>query len=56
MNCKYGLSNTFPRNQTKIQKVKFKFSPGDMVQISGARSPFSRGFGQTYTEELFKVR
>ena len=27
-----------------------------MVQISGARSRFSRGFGQTYTEELFKVR
>ena len=40
----------------KVQKVKFKFSPGDMVQISGARSPFSRVFGQTYTEELFKVR
>ena len=27
-----------------------------MVLISGARSPFSRGFGQTYTKELFKVR
>ena len=27
-----------------------------MVRISGTRSPFSRGFGQTYTEELFKVR
>ena len=45
-----------PKKSDKIQKVKFKFSPGDMVQISGARSPFSRGFEQTYTEELFKVR
>ena len=45
-----------PKKSDKIQKVKFKFSPGDMVQISGARSPFSRGFGQTYTEELFKVK
>ena len=45
-----------PKKSDKIQKVKFKFSPGDMVRISGARSPFSRGFGQTYTEELFKVR
>ena len=45
-----------PKKSDKIQKVKFKFSPGDMVRISGARSPFSRGFAQTYTEELFKVR
>ena len=45
-----------PKKSDKIQKVKFKFSPGDMVQISGARSPFSRGFGQTYTEALFRVR
>ena len=40
-----------PKKSDKIQKVKFKFSPGDMVRISGARSPFSRGFGQTYTED-----
>ena len=45
-----------PKKSNKIQKVKFKFSAGDMVRISGARSPFTKDFGQTYTEELFKVR
>ena len=30
-----------PKKSDKIQKVKLKFSPGDMVRISGARSPFS---------------
>ena len=55
MNCKYGLINTFPRNQTKYKRSSLNFTPGDMVRISGARSPFTRGFGQTYTEELFKV-
>ena len=45
-----------PKKSDKIQKVKLKFLPGDMVRISGARSPFTRGFGQTNTEELFKVR
>ena len=39
-----------------MQKVKFKFSQGDLVQISKARSLFSCGFGQTFTEEIFKVR
>ena len=27
-----------------------------MVRVSKARNPFSRGFGQTYTEEIFRVR
>ena len=45
-----------PKKSDKIQKVKLEFSPSDMVRISGTRSPFTRGFGQTYTEELFKVR
>ena len=44
------------KKSDKIQKVKFKFLQCDMVQISGAKSPFTRVFGQTYTEELFKVR
>ena len=26
------------------------------MRISNARNPFSRGFGQTFSEELFKVR
>jgi len=38
------------------KKVVFKFSPGQYVRISNAKNPFSRGFGQTFSEELFKVR
>lgn len=45
-----------PKKSTKIKKVKFKFSRGDMVRISKSRNPFSRGFGQTYSEEIFKIR
>ena len=45
-----------PKKSVKITKIKFKFSEGDLVQISKARSPFSWGFGQTFTEEIFKVR
>ena len=45
-----------PKKSVKITKIKFKFSEGDLVQISKARSPFSQGFGQTFTEEIFKVR
>ena len=44
------------KKSTKMSKVKFKFSLGDLVQISKARSPFSHGFGQTFTEEISKVR
>ena len=45
-----------PKKSVKKTKIKFKFSEGDLVQISKARSPFSQGFGQTFTEEIFKVR
>ena len=38
------------------QKVVFKFSPEQYVQISNSKNPFSRGFGQTFSEELFRVR
>ena len=38
------------------QKVVFKFSPGQYVQISNSKNPFSCGFGQTFSEELFRVR
>ena len=38
------------------QKVVFKFSPGQYVRISNSKNPFSRGFGQTCSEELFRVR
>ena len=38
------------------QKVVFKFSPGQYVRISNSKNPFSRGFGQTFSEELFRVR
>ena len=30
-----------PKKSVKITKIKFKFSEGDLVQISKARSPFS---------------
>lgn len=39
-----------------FKKVKFKFMRGDQVRISQVRQPFTRGFGQTYSEELFKIR
>ena len=34
---------------------KTKFQRGDMVRVSNVRTPFSRGFGQTFSEEIFKV-
>ena len=34
---------------------KLKFKRGDMVRVSNARTPFSRGFGQTFSEEIFRV-
>ena len=34
----------------------FKLSPGYYVRISNAKNPFSHGFGQTYSEELFRVK
>ena len=40
----------------KLQKVKFKFKPGDQVRISQVRQAFTRGFGQTFSEEIFKIR
>ena len=39
-----------------MKEFKFKFKVGDMVRISNSRNPFSRGFGQTFSEELFKVK
>ena len=45
-----------PKKSVKKTKIKLKFSEGDLVWISIARSPFSWGFGQTFTEEIFKVR
>ena len=38
------------------RKVVFKFSPGQYVRISNSKNPFSHGFGQTFSEELFRVR
>ena len=35
---------------------KNKYSDGDMVRISNIKTPFSRGYGQTYSEELFRIR
>ena len=40
----------------KRKEFKFKFNLGDMVRISNSRNPFSRGFGQTFSEELFKIK
>ena len=45
-----------PKKSQKVEKIKFKFSKGDMVRISNARNPFSRGFGQTFSEELFTIK
>ena len=45
-----------PEPTDKIKKVNYKFSVGDLVRISNARHPFSKGYGQTYSEELFKVK
>jgi hypothetical protein len=36
--------------------LKYSFSVGDLVRISLSRQPFSRGYKQKYTEELFRVK
>ena len=40
----------------KTRKLVFKFSPGQYVRISNSKNPFSHLFGQTFSEELFRVR
>ena len=45
-----------PEPSRNRKEVKYKFSPGDYVRIANAKNPFSRGFGQTFSEELFRVR
>ena len=46
-----------PRSQSQqSRKHKApKFEENNLVRISNYRSPFSRGFGQTFSEELFKI-
>ena len=56
MNCKYGLNNTFPGNQTKYKRSSLNFHQVTWFELVQLEVPFSQGFGQTYTEELFKVR
>ena len=56
MICKCGLNNTFPRNQTKYKRSSLNFHQVIWFELVEQESPFARGFGQTYTEELFKVR
>ena len=50
------LHNKKRKNGKKIKHLKFKFKVGDMVRISNYRTPFSRGYGQTYSEELFSIQ
>ena len=38
------------------KKKKAKFSVDTLVRISNIRTPFSRGFGQTFSEELFVIK
>ena len=45
-----------PEPSEKVQKIKYKFKVGDVVRISNNRHPFSRGYGQTFSEELFKIQ
>ena len=45
-----------PKKSEKVKEIKFKFSPGNLVRISNIRTPFSHGFGQTFSEEIFKIR
>ena len=45
-----------PKKSVKVKEIKFKFSPGNLVHISNVRTPFSCGFGQTFSEEIFKIR
>lgn len=37
------------------KKLNINFKAGDLVRISNARHPFSKGYGQTYSEELFRI-
>ena len=45
-----------PKKSDKVKEIKFKFSPGNLVHISNVRTPYSHGFGQTFSEEIFKIR
>ena len=45
-----------PEPTGQVKKTHFKFHVGDLVRISNSRHPFSRGYGQTFSEELFKVK
>ena len=52
----YIPENT-PADSEYIQKrKKAKFPIDTMVRISNLRTPFSRGFGQTFSEELFIIK
>ena len=45
-----------PEPTGKVKKIHYNFSVGDLVRISNLRHPFSKGYGQTFSEELFKIQ
>ena len=45
-----------PKLEQNKKKKKIKFPVKTIVRISNVRTPFSRGFGQTFSEELFVVK
>ena len=44
------------RSKKRRTKIRFKFNEGDIVRINQYRYAFYRGFGQTFSEKLFKIR
>lgn len=44
-----------PPDGKHIKKISRKYEQGNMVRVSNARTPFSRGFGQTFSEEIFII-
>ena len=52
---KSKISLKFKVEKKKKVQRKFKFKIGDTVRISYIKYPFTRGFNQLWTDELFKI-
>ena len=52
---KSKIQPKFKVEEKKKKQSKFKFKIGDVVRISYIKYPFTRGFNQLWTDELFKI-
>ena len=49
------LSQVHSQRYNKIKRVKAKFRVGDTVRIAAARTKFTRGYKQNYTNGLYRI-